>query len=483
MTGPPAGRPDVALDPVRLAARLAAWRTGLGKGEIHHLAAGANWVRLHLADADHTALVLVAMPDMHFTFAHQGPLPAPLRQALAPNRDHPLPRLLAAARLVGLGALPGDRVACFHFRRDDGRTFYLLQQLFGSPGNLVLLDDAAVLHWALRRPPHRLLTAVPPTDTWHHGDPTAVDRDESLRHLATGLARRQAAEAATELGRRGAATQRLRENLAADFAVADQGERYRRQAEALAAHLHLVTPGTDELEIADPRDGTPLRIALDPALAPAANLAAWFRRARKAERGHDVIAERLAAAEEQARILARQTAQLETWLTVTTRDQEQALHLLTEVQAWRERHPEFGPSDPAGRRAPSPEEPARPFRRYLIDDRWEVWIGRNNRENDDLTYRAAHGRDIWLHAQGIAGSHVILRTGGHPERVPGSVLERAAALAALNSKARHSGLVPVIHTERRYVRKPRKSPPGTAVTLRDKSLFVVPGLSSGVQAI
>ena len=84
-------------------------------------------------------------------------------------------------------------------------------------------------------------------------------------------------------------------------------------------------------------------------------------------------------------------------------------------------------------------------------------------------------------AQGVPGSHVILRTAGRPEQVPRTILEKAAALAALHSKARHSGLVPVIHTERRYVRKPRKAAAGTAVTLRDKSVFVEPGIAPGVE--
>jgi predicted ribosome quality control (RQC) complex YloA/Tae2 family protein len=83
----------------------------------------------------------------------------------------------------------------------------------------------------------------------------------------------------------------------------------------------------------------------------------------------------------------------------------------------------------------------------------------------------------------VPGSHVILRTGGKPEQVPPSVLAKAAGLAALNSKARHSALVPVIHTEQRYVRKPRKAPAGTAVCLREKSIFVEPGLGPGIVSI
>jgi len=92
-------------------------------------------------------------------------------------------------------------------------------------------------------------------------------------------------------------------------------------------------------------------------------------------------------------------------------------------------------------------------------------------------------KDIWLHAQGVSGSHVILRTAGKPEQMPAKVVAKAAALAALHSKAKHAGLVPVIWTERRYVRKPRKALPGIAVCLQEKNLFVEPGIGPDVVAI
>ncbi|MBE0565013.1 MAG: DUF814 domain-containing protein, partial [Krumholzibacteria bacterium] len=151
------------------------------------------------------------------------------------------------------------------------------------------------------------------------------------------------------------------------------------------------------------------------------------------------------------------------------------------VQAWRHTGADLVPdARPVGSPL-APEEPARPFRRYLIDGRWPVWVGRSNQENDELTHRASHPRDLWLHAQGVAGSHVILRTDGQPEQVPRAVIEKAAALAALHSKAKHAGLVPVLWTERRYVRKPRKSPPGLATTLRAQSVFARPGVAPGVE--
>ncbi|MBT7310911.1 DUF814 domain-containing protein, partial [bacterium] len=127
-------------------------------------------------------------------------------------------------------------------------------------------------------------------------------------------------------------------------------------------------------------------------------------------------------------------------------------------------------------RAKKQVEEILPFRRFVIDGKWEVWVGRSSKENDELTHNASSRDDWWLHAQGVSGSHVILRTAGQPENVPNSVREKAAEIAAWFSKARNSSIVPVIITMRKYVRKPRKSLPGAASCEREKTIFVEPKL-------
>ncbi len=475
-------------DPALLAGLMAGWRRWTGR-TLHRVSAGPGWLRLHLEGDERVSLLLTALPGAGLIFSYAGRLPEPLHRALKPERDHPLSRLLDGARLSGAAALPGDRVAALRLDRPRGGDVVLLLQLFGDPGNAVLMDGGAVLLWSWRRPPHRLLARLPDAPVWSAaGSPPAPDApepepDAALRTLAAALVGRQGERARSLLARRRQAAGRLVENLERDLAQADQGETFRRHAEALAAVLHTVRPGTSVVETADLRDGAPLRIELDPALPPAANLDAWFRRARKAEQGRDIIAGRLEDARRDREALDRLAAGLDDLLERDAAAPEAALARLDAWLDWAAAHPGLAaPERRTGRRAAGPDEPARPFRRYLIDEKWEAWVGRSNQENDELTHRASHGRDIWLHAQGVPGSHVILRTAGHPERVPAAVLEKAAALAALHSKARHSGLVPVIHTERRYVRKPRGAPPGTAVCLRDKSLFVAPQVAPGVTA-
>lgn len=108
-------------------------------------------------------------------------------------------------------------------------------------------------------------------------------------------------------------------------------------------------------------------------------------------------------------------------------------------------------------------------------DGWEVLVGRSARDNDELTFRIARPRDVWLHAAGYAGSHVVIRipdTGGD---VPRSVVDTAAAWAAWHSKAREArGKVEVHVCRAADIRKPRGVPPGTVELRRFDRVRVYP---------
>lgn len=455
-----------------------------GRG-VFRTSVGTDWLRLHLAGDNRPAIWLTWLPGANLAFATEGTLSPVLKRALPQIRKHPLARLLQETTLEGLGLFPQDKVVGLRLLQPDGNQLYLLHQLFGARGNTVLLDEQARLLWSRHRPPGPLLAAVPGPEVWTHGNPLGIGGTVSLLakgHLITKLTTQNLQRYETALGRILRTTRRLVDNLQRDFESADKGELYRRKAEALAANLHLLKQGQQLLETPDLRDGTKLEIALDPALKPPANLEAWFRKARKAEKGRDIILDRLNDASDHANQLGLAAQKLD---EIATSNCEE-LDCLEALLDWHDTHAALLPTaGAAAARSPAhgPEQPARPFRRYLVDAKYEVWVGRNNKENDELTHRASHSKDIWLHAQGVSGSHVILRTAGKPEIMPRGVIEKAAAIAAVNSKARHSSLVPVIFTERRYVRKPRKSPPGTAACLREKSIFVEPGIPVGVKGI
>ena len=114
------------------------------------------------------------------------------------------------------------------------------------------------------------------------------------------------------------------------------------------------------------------------------------------------------------------------------------------------------------------------FNRLLLDQRWEVFVGKNAQNNDILTFKFANKHDLWFHAQGVPGSHVILRSRERSQNPPMDIVEQVASIAAYYSAAQNSSTVAVDFTEVRYVRKPRKSKPGTALLTQSKTIFVQP---------
>lgn len=122
----------------------------------------------------------------------------------------------------------------------------------------------------------------------------------------------------------------------------------------------------------------------------------------------------------------------------------------------------------------NPESLKYSFKRIILENKWDVYIGKNNLNNDLLTFSFAKKSDLWMHAQGVPGSHVVIKVPKTNSSVPKKIIEQAAQIAASNSKAKHSSTVPVIYTEIRYISKLRKAPPGTVNVKNEKVVFVKP---------
>ncbi len=478
---PPWRRPD------ELRALLAAWRRDLAGRTVARAATGNGWLRLTLIapDAPAAYLFLCARPGAVLLCDEIAPPDPVLREALGPERRGPPGDRLAGACLLDARPFPADLAVALVFApRGVDAPLRLVHQLHGSRGNLLLVDAAGNLVWALYPAVTPALLADPAAGD-NPADLPAVDpatgprfRAAALAKLETHLAAELATGGARALRTAAETTGRLCANLTRDLAEAARGGELRRTAEALAIALPTLPRGASRVELADPTGGPPLSVPLDPARSPAANMEEYFRRARKAERGRALIVARLAAAQNRATALDAARAELTAVTALSAGG-------IAACLAWRRAHAALlGLRTTAGGGVPREgPAPARPFRRYLIEGRWELWVGRDNTENDLLTHATAAPDDIWLHAQGVPGSHAVLRTGGRPDTVPRQVLEKAAALAALHSRARHSALVPVIHTLRKYVRKPRRSPPGAASCQREKTLFAPPGVPEGVEPV
>ena len=243
--------------------------------------------------------------------------------------------------------------------------------------------------------------------------------------------------------------------LEREFAATPEPQTLRIQGDMVLAHLRLVKKGAAEVTLPG-FEGTPETIVLDPTLSPQGNAERFYDRAGRAERAQA----RLPALIQEAESRVAQLSNLLDRVRAGDASVDEILEAL----------PESGAGGGGTLHAPGP---SLPYRRYWTSGGLEVRVGRGSKHNDQLTFKHAAPNDIWLHARHAAGAHVVLRWngGGTP---PAHDLEQAAILAALHSKARSSGSVPVDWTRRKYVRKPRKAPPGSVQLDRAKTLFVEP---------
>lgn len=303
------------------------------------------------------------------------------------------------------------------------------------------------------------------------------------------------------------------EGLRGDLAEAERAPLQRRHAEALLAYIAQVPAREKRVTLPDPADPAgSLTIELDPAVKPQVNAARLFKRAAKGERGLIEIPPRIAAVEADLHELERLIARAESYDdravvadgesvveiehdVMLDRDLERALAALPPAaRAGIPRRLAGAGGEPGAGGAPTRKLPQNPRaaadaiargeaqapsarlqpRRLKSAEGWDVLIGRNNEGNDYLTHTLARAEDYWFHVHGSAGSHVVLRRGKGKNEPSKQTISEVASWAAFYSQARTAGTVPVIWTLKKYVRKPRRSPPGLAVCEREKTVMVKP---------
>ncbi|HEY9647978.1 MAG TPA: NFACT RNA binding domain-containing protein [Chroococcidiopsis sp.] len=281
---------------------------------------------------------------------------------------------------------------------------------------------------------------------------------------------------------------------AADFRArlqqSDGADDYKAQADLLMAYLHEWQPGMVVINLADFSTGETIAIRLDPEKNAVQNAQALYKRHQKLKRSRAAIEPLLADVQseidyleqvEVALALADQPAIAPASAEVNSAlpAEHRPTHDLTTLTEIRDELIQQGYlNDPDQRYRSAPAEQTENYLRYQTPSGFEVWIGRNNRQNDILTFRVAGDYDLWFHSQEIPGSHVLLRL------TPGAVpderdLQFTANLAAYHSRARQSDQVPVIYTEPKHVYKPKGAKPGIAIYKHERIIWGKPGGISG----
>jgi len=366
-----------------------------------------------------------------------------------------VPRLVAES-LVFEARVLGARAAPQLAERTIARAHDLVESTAGAPeglGEIYAYRDAGRLvqchvvplaqfaHLAASREP-----ALGPL----LGDAAREDAGDRSRHALA--ARREALLG--RVAKRRATRAAERDALAAERDDVAARDALRRAGDALYAHVAEVPPRAERFV---PPSDPEFEIALDPELDAKANAAAFFKRYRKATAALAHIDRRLDELAADARALDELAWELERADAESIEESRDALDRL-------ERRRPNAPKDKARR--------AKPLDVRLSEDA-RVFVGRSPRGNADLTFRIARPDDLWFHARGMPGAHVVLSL-DTPRSATHQELERAAELAAYHSKGRASDRVEIDYTERKHVRKQQNAPPGLVWYTHARTLRAVP---------
>lgn len=241
---------------------------------------------------------------------------------------------------------------------------------------------------------------------------------------------------------------------------ASESETYRVWGELLTASLHLMKKGQTSAQVINfyEEDMPEIIIPVDPKLSPMENAQAYFKKYNKVKKSVPILQEQI-----------QQTREQIVWLDSVL--QLLSTASLVDLDEIREELEQEHILKPSGKSAASKKkkQAAQP-EHFQSSDGIDIYVGKNNKQNDRLTMKFAHSADTWLHTKDIPGSHVVIRAKDVPE---GTLLE-AAVLAATFSKARESSQVPVDYTLIKHVWKPNGAKPGMVLYENQKTLYVTP---------
>ena len=428
---------------------------GRGGGALLLLCAEPELTRLHVVSA--------RPPQPDSPFAWQ----APLRQALE------------GARLAALDLQSGDRVVTLRLERAAGPVL-LQAELTGRHGNLVLVDGEGTVRFMASRAAAQG-RRLAPGQPWTPPTPSPAGERRAPRFepvagapfpWSLAVERRYAAleaeRALAEARRRlreplraaAARSRRALEKLAEEAARVPAAEADRRAGDLLKANLHAVVRGAREVTLTEWTAEGPVevRVALDPALTPRQNMERCYKRFKR-------ITESATRVEARAAEVRRRLADVEALLVRLDAAPPASLAAI-EREA---RRLGAGPR-PAPRPRRHRDEPLPPYRTFRSLAGLALLVGRGAAENDQLTRRVARGNDLWLHARGQAGAHVVIRLAGKP--VDQESLLDAAHLAAHFSDARGEPQVEVACTQAKHVKKGRGAAPGAVTYSQERMLHL-----------
>ena len=404
------------------------------------------------------------------------PTPPPFCQFL---RSH-----LEGGRIEAITQQPGDRLVYLTIRKGE-RSSVLVIGLLGNKANVLLLNHEHLLLRSLKK--SRIQVGkpfVPPTthapQSPERPSPWRAETTEKPSQKEETFAARYPVSAAMEAyfdkkeqedNKHNLHNQQLAQvkkslkaakgklqALQEDLKKAERYREYGRYGELLKSALPKLRKGQETATLTDYFDLTlpTLTLALDPSKDPVQNMEDYFRKHHKYLGAQEHLLPRIAAQQQRVEKLETQLTQIEQGLV----DPKIFPKSLKKSQP-------LPPSRPSKVRP----APVQGYRTYTSVDGIPILVGKTAKDNDYLTFKVGKPDDLWLHARGTPGSHVIVRL-EKGQTVPHETLKDAATLTLWFSDLRKSGKGEVIYTLRKFVKKAKGFKPGAVHVTRDKSLWI-----------
>jgi len=403
-----------------------------------------------------------------------------------PNPLTPLPFCqflrshLEGGRIEEVTQQPGDRLVYVKIRKDE-KAYILVIALLGNRANVLLLNEKHMLLRSLKEsrlqigerfvpPATRSSPSSQSRSIWREGEiETPIDEDETFaakypvsatieayygkKEQEENLHRLHEQQIAQTRKVLKVAKGKLRA-LQEDFKKAERYREYARYGELLKSALHDMHKGQETATLTDYFNPAlpALTLPLDPAKDPVRNMEDYFRKYHKYLGAQEHLLPRIETQQQTIAKLEEQLTQIKQGIV----------------------DPSFSPKA-AKKLQPRPSKvrpaPAQSYRTYTSADGISILVGKTAKDNDHLTFKVGKPDDLWLHARGTPGSHVIVRL-EKGQTVPHETLKDAATLTLWFSDLRKSGKGEVIYTLRKFVKKAKGQKPGAVTVEREKSLWV-----------
>ncbi|WNB90459.1 NFACT RNA binding domain-containing protein [Bacillus sp. NEB1478] len=236
-------------------------------------------------------------------------------------------------------------------------------------------------------------------------------------------------------------------------------EEFQKKGELLTAYMYLAKKGDKEIEVEDyfTEEQPIIKIELDPLKNPADNAQSYFKKYAKLKKSVSIIKDQIDKSGEELLYFERLIVQMD---SASMKDVEEIREELSEGGYLKHRQSKQKKKQKS---IPKPEQ-------FVSTDGTEILVGKNNKQNDYLTFKLSRANETWLHTKDIPGSHVVIKSDSPSE----TALTEAAVLAGFYSKAKNSSSVPVDFTLIKHVKKPNGSKPGFVIYDNQQTLYVTP---------